>query len=212
MATRKFIFNSMLVFLALCLLLSFCSGKDAIREDSLCLLCSNGVEGLQRPEFNVDSRGKTCVKLALETALRESPNSNDCNDVIDNFRAMCCGDEEPDTIAQAPTAAPAGYTGPMGDYPACPICHDATYPANPAMVINMLGLGADSCRNYYDYGRRGLIRTDLCATLQFFAYDPCGCGILDSDPGGDYGGSSSDADSDSLFQCFKQWLRAIFGG
>ena len=104
----------------------------------------------------------------------------------------------------------------MGDYPACPICYDETYPSNPSMVINILGIGADSCRMYYDYGRRGLIRTELCDTLQSFAYEPCGCGVLDSKPDDDsFDGSDSDSpdsilDSiEALFECFASFRSMI---
>lgn len=108
----------------------------------------------------------------------------------------------------------------MGKYPACSLCYDGTYPQNPAMVINMLYLWTDSCRNYYEHGERGRIPTHLCgkieqnlscvlachlhrclphffllmltfqycifqipASLQYFAYEPCGCGESNPSPG-----------------------------
>ena len=80
-------------------------------SEEYCVLCEDGVAGLKRPHYNTDSRGKTCVKLALETALMETPGSDDCADIIDDFREICCGDEEPSPIEQAPTSSPVSYTG-----------------------------------------------------------------------------------------------------
>ncbi|CAB9511193.1 expressed unknown protein [Seminavis robusta] len=147
----------------------------ATLTQAFCLLCGEeGVDGLERPDFKVDQWGKTCSQLMLELALQYDEGDVGCDDSVDSFGAMCCDEEEPDPIQQTPTSAPV-YTGPMGDYPPCPICYNGNYPGNPAMVINILGIGADSCRMYYHYGERGLIRTELCDTLQSFAFDPCGC-------------------------------------
>lgn len=86
------------------LLLPACSSTD------YCDLCEDGVSGLKRPHFNINSYGKTCVNLALETALNERPGSDDCDDVIDDYREICCGKEEPSPIQQSPTSSPI-YTG-----------------------------------------------------------------------------------------------------
>jgi hypothetical protein len=50
------------------------------------------------------------------------------------------------------------------------------------MVLNMLYLGVGSCRQYYEYGRKGEIVPHLCQALQFFSYEPCGCGVGDPIP------------------------------
>ena len=52
------------------------------------------------------------------------------------------------------------------------------------MVINMLDLpGApNTCPAFYESGRRGEIPNHLCQTLQFFAFEPCGCAIGDKAP------------------------------
>ena len=45
------------------------------------------------------------------------------------------------------------------------------------MVINMLDIdiGAAPCDDYYYIGQDGLISPHLCETIQYFAYEPCGC-------------------------------------
>jgi hypothetical protein len=50
------------------------------------------------------------------------------------------------------------------------------------MVINMLYLGAGSCRQYFERGRVGTILPHLCQALQFFSYSACGCGVGDPIP------------------------------
>ena len=100
----------MLELLRLCLSL-FMLSVSGVFSKEYCELCETGVEGLKRPHFNVNPHGKTCVKLALETALMEPPGTNDCDDIIEDFREFCCGDEEPSPIEQAPTSSPVYYTG-----------------------------------------------------------------------------------------------------
>jgi hypothetical protein len=244
MALKK---DAMVILLAITLL--FCS--KAVAYDDLCLLCGDGgVSGMKRPDYNVNSKGLTCAELALEIALGYDEGSNKCERAIQDYGQTCCGEEEPDPIEQAPTASPiyAGKSfidlrsslspsgmaklacllflaGPMGNYPRCPICWDETYPANEAMVINILGLGADSCRMYYAYGERGLIRTHLCDSLQYFAYEPCGCGEIANPTATQHPSSTRapaptstpapDSDKDGSkagYLSFIQWLLDLFFG
>lgn len=44
------------------------------------------------------------------------------------------------------------------------------------MVINMLYIGSGSCVQFYEIGQDGLIEPHMCDPIQFFAYEPCGCG------------------------------------
>lgn len=50
------------------------------------------------------------------------------------------------------------------------------------MVINLLHLGAASCRDYFAFGRKGQIVPNLCQALQYFSFEPCGCGVGDPIP------------------------------
>jgi hypothetical protein len=94
---------------------------------------------------------------------------------ISKHRGPCCGSVEPGPIAQIPTKPPV-FQGERGPYQNCDICKTGDYPHNTAMVINMLYIGAGSCKQYYGYGRNGWIQNHLCSALQHFAYEPCGCG------------------------------------
>ena len=108
-------------------------------------------------------------------ASQHKVGSSECQESIENFREMCCGENEPNEVSQVPTKPPT-YNGPTGNYQKCDICRDGDYPGNTAMVINMLYIGYGSCAQFYDYGQAGLIQDHLCQALQFFAYEPCGCG------------------------------------
>ena len=142
-----------------------------------CLLCENGVEGLRRPAYNVDSKGTQCARK-IHDIFPLAGTSDECTWEIVQHREPCCGEAEPPIIAQAPTVAPATLIQHTGNYPSCDICYDETFPGNPAMVINMLNIGTGSCRQFFEVGRAGMIVPHLCQTLQSFAYSPCGCGSM----------------------------------
>jgi len=58
----------------------------------------------------------------------------------------------------------------------CDICRGQGRPTDKSMVINVLYLGQFTCDQYYAFGRQGKLPQDMCATIQFFAFGPCGCG------------------------------------
>ena len=60
-------------------------------------------------------------------------------------------------------------------HPVCHLCPTGIYPRYPNHVIHMLYLGRGTCKQFYYAGLRGKIRNHLCNTLQFYAYEPCGC-------------------------------------
>lgn len=64
----------------------------------------------------------------------------------------------------------------VGPNPPCDLCRDGDYPYETSMVLNFLYLGAGSCAQYYEYGLAGKIPQHMCDTVQYFAYEPCGCG------------------------------------
>lgn len=161
---------SRLAFIAACVL-SVC----IVGTNSLCMLCEDGVAGIKWHFHKVNSGGTTCVQQAINMASKVGAGTGECQDLIEEYREMCCGDDKPDKVVQVPTKPPT-YNGPTGNYRTCDICRDGDYPGNKAMVINMLYLGVGSCAQYYDYGHAGLIPNHLCHPLQFFAYESCGCG------------------------------------
>jgi len=62
----------------------------------------------------------------------------------------------------------------VGPHEVCDIC-DGLNVSNPSMVINVLYVGAASCRNYYRYGFEGRIPNHLCDVIQHYGREPCGC-------------------------------------
>lgn len=143
--------------------------------DSLCMLCVKGVEGIKWHFHKVDPTGTTCIQKAITMASDYVPASRGCQAQIAAYREMCCGDSKPDEVVQIPTGPPS-YSGPTGDYSKCDICYNGDYPGNTAMVITMLYIGTGSCKQFYDAGQAGLIQDYMCQSLQYFAYEPCGCG------------------------------------
>ena len=155
------------------LLLFLCC--QLIHGDSLCLVCEGGVSGIRWPHAVLKPDGTTCVDIALELATNFLPGSYECEAEIAKYREPCCGDEEPADVEFVETLPPA-YNGPMGDYPVCDICRDGDYPGVTSMVISVLYMGSGSCKQFWEYGQRGLIKTYMCDAIQYFAYEPCGCG------------------------------------
>ena len=129
------------------------------------------MNGLRRPHYVVDPIGTQCAEVAGHIA--KSPH---CEGDALRYRAACCGAAEPDPIPQMPTKAPGSNIQNNGPYKTCSICRNGNYPSKIS-VINILysGLDAGSCTQYFEAGLLGLIPTQLCDTLQFFAFEPCGC-------------------------------------
>ena len=87
----------------------------------------------------------------------------------------------------SPTPAPVVLGQGSGPYPMCHLCRGGDIPGNEAMVISMLYIGSGDCLRYFESGRRGELPTHLFYALQFFAYEPCGCG-KSNQGGGSQGG------------------------
>ena len=119
--------------------------------------------------------GTTCAQKAINMA-KLSPGSNECKEQVYFWRNICCAGGRPKDVAVAPTPAPVVSGQGTGPNPVCHICRGGDFPGNPSMVINMLYIGASDCKYYYDSGRRGNLPAHLCDPLQYFAYEPCGCG------------------------------------
>ena len=84
------------------------------------------------------------------------------------------------TPSPPPVTAPSPTT-PV-PYNRCDLCYNGNYPGTTSMVINMLGIGVGSCKQYYAYGLQGNIPNHLCSALQYFAFEPCGCNIVKPAP------------------------------
>ena len=130
-----------------------------------CLLCEDGVAGLKRPSFPVDNAGTVCAKKMHDVYLLDN-GSEDCLWEIDEYREICCGEEEPNPVPQTVTRPPSMSIAYVGPHPVCDICWNNKFPGTPAMVINMLDVGLGSCRQFFKAGREGKIVPHLCDTLQ----------------------------------------------
>lgn len=150
---------------------------DPTVDEPRCDLCENGSMGLLWPDTFVNARGSTCAQRLLDIYVKYEPDSTQCKWEIIQFRNRCCtGDTEPLEIVQAPTESPGAYQGSGGEN-TCELCHNGRFPAETAMVVHMLDIdiGAAPCDDYYKIGQDGLIPRHLCETIQYFAYEPCGC-------------------------------------
>ena len=146
-------------------------------DEPRCDLCENGSMGLLWPDTFVNAQGATCAQRLLDIYVKYEPESTQCKWEIIQFRNRCCtGDTEPLEIVQAPTESPGAYQG-SGGANTCELCHNGRFPAETTMVINMLDIdiAAAPCDDYYKIGQDGLIPAHLCETIQYFAYEPCGC-------------------------------------
>ena len=139
---------------------------------AVCMLCEDGVGGLQYPYAVVKSDGSTCSKMALDLAVDYSEGSSTCIQQIQAWRQICCGDERPidvevtDVFDDYPDIDSIETIGP---YPNCDVCRHGDYPSTSSMVITMLYIGSGSCPQYWKAGQQGLIPTHLCDPLQYFA-------------------------------------------
>lgn len=144
----------------------------------LCHICGKeGNKDITFPTLVLSGIGKTCSQLAVEVAIRNTHNSTKCKSETEKYQKRCCRlKKEPPghpAIVEAPTLPVTRYVGPHKE---CSICRDGDYPFKTSMVVNMLYMGAASCKQYYKYGKEGRIPRHLCSAVHYFFYEPCGCG------------------------------------
>lgn len=151
------------------------STPAVLGSSDLCLLCPKGV---QQPFRRVGAAGTTCIQQSLNMASKLKSKSPACNSLKTEYNDICCGDGEHDNnkATSPPPIVSSFYDRPVGVHETCDICHTGDFPGNSAMVIAMLNLGTGSCAQFYRAGNARQIPTRLCETLQYFAYEPCGCG------------------------------------
>lgn len=144
-----------------------------------CHICgTKGNGAIKFPHVVLQNVGKTCTQIALSTALNVEDKTPECTQRQKEWNSRCCD----------PNKCPAGTTPSglkpqqvpkvdyKGPYEPCDVCRDGDYPYKTSMVINLLYTGVGSCAQYYIYGKEGKIMTHLCSALQYYAYEPCGCG------------------------------------
>jgi len=168
-------------------------------SNSLCLLCENGVAGLQYPYAVIQHDGTTCVELAMDLATSDYPSDSEgCIQNLQGWRQICCGDDrpidveitEPRVFDQYPDIDSIETIGP---YQTCDLCRDGDYPSVSSMVLTMLYIGSGTCPQYWKAGQQGLIPTHLCDPLRYFAYEPCGCGEFSTNGNYHWEGAVSDS-------------------
>lgn len=166
--------------------------------NAVCMLCEDGVAGLQFPYAVVKSDGTTCTELAIDFAMDYTEGSGSCIENIQAWRQICCGDEQPidvDVTDVFDNYPDIDSIETIGEYGKCDVCRDGDYPSASSMVINLLYVGQASCPQYWKAGQQGLIPNHLCAPLQYFAYEPCGCGEYSTNGNYDWDDSSSSGGS-----------------
>jgi hypothetical protein len=125
--------------------------------------------------------GTTCAEAAVSAS---SGAGQLCLASQRKYRSCCDGTVLSVRRPVGPVAPVVVYKGP---HPLCHLCISGEYPRRTSMVINVLYIGAGSCKQYYMAGREGKIVPKLCDPLRYFAQDPCGCaptstrGVADDD-------------------------------
>lgn len=160
------------MFLLLLASLAFASARQ------VCHICGPaGNNALKYPDIVLSGVAKSCIQIAMEVALATPPETARCRREQKTWYEPCCSGNRPEGHEESklpPQNVPVvKYTGP---HPVCHVCRDGDYPFNTGMVINFLYIGEGSCAQYYKYGREGRIARRYCAAVQYFSYEPCGCG------------------------------------
>lgn len=144
---------------------------------SVCSLCSidgnAGVDALRHPFDYVDSKGKTCAQLMIELFPLDRHDPV-CKSWYESSHERCCGTTLSPQIQQDPPPPSPQYAV-DGPYKRCDLCRGGGFPSVTTMVINVLYVGPGTCPQYYEWGQRGWIQDRLCAPIQFFAREACGC-------------------------------------
>lgn len=137
------------------------------------MLCEEGIDQILWPITIIESDGTTCSSKALRMAVDMKPNTDECNQEIDEWRSACCGRTPPKAVDL--NLAPAGIVRKLGPNSRCGVCHNGDKPSRNN-VLSVLYIGAGSCKQFEMAGQQGLIPDYLCDPIQFFSYEPCGCG------------------------------------
>lgn len=165
-----------------------------------CNLCDGVTENLTCADTIIRPDGKTCFNLQDEAGIDDGL----CTDYQAYWSQVCCVEECPEDRVLAPSASPmthAPTTEALGSDPdpdgvntlfnenakgphaPCHLCYNGNYPANAHnMQIEVLFIGAGSCHQFYHWLKNGNVVNHRCDAIQYFAQDPCGCGINKAPP------------------------------
>ena len=143
------------------------------RAGNICPLCGDIYSYPKRWDFVVDTNtGKNCRAVYFEAAA-VPPGHESCSEYQEKYKAVCCDDQIPDGWNGSPTPAPEPETG---TEPECLICGTNEYPGIPNTIITARYVGTYSCGTLFHRGKNGFIPGFMCAPLQNYAYQVCGCG------------------------------------
>lgn len=145
---------------------------------AVCHICGHrGNKSLLWPHVKPLGKTKTCAEQAMLVAKYETTDEQ-CIPFQKEWKPLCCTTKRPD--GQDTSLIPVHQEVPVvkyiGPYKPCHICRDGDYPATTTMVLEFLHIGTGSCKQYYVKGLAGEIQNHLCSVVQYYAYEPCGCG------------------------------------
>lgn len=144
-------------------------------QSSLCHICGiRGNEDLS-PYKVLSGEATNCATIAIKVAMSIT-NERDCSAQQTKYKQCCTKDHEapsPGGVLPPQSIPSVRYTGP---YQRCNICRDKDFPSETSMVVNFLYIGPGTCVQYWKIGQAGKIPDHLCSVVQYFSYEPCGCG------------------------------------
>lgn len=123
--------------------------------------------------------GRNCLNVALDIAKLDL-TSTECANAQRKY-AACCNNVldlhcvEKSNLIVTPVGPDTPKPTYVGPYKICSICKNGNYPSKNNQVINMLYIGAGTCKTYWYHGFQGKIPNHLCDPVQFFLRDICGC-------------------------------------
>jgi hypothetical protein len=166
-------------FVSLGLLLVHQLPSCPVSADPVCHICGDyGNSAMEFPYIVLKDAQRSCNDIAVDIAVNAKPNSNQCKVAQKRWHDSCCSGKRPEGSEPSGNLPPQNvpdvtYYGP---HPVCNLCRDGDYPFAVSMVVNFLYIGEGSCAQYYKYGKEGRIQRHLCDPVQYFSYEPCGCG------------------------------------
>lgn len=170
-------------FLLVSLARSALAFKAHADEDiGLCCLCDDCKRAVKgRGDMFINDNGMTCDTMALKMSdpTLFSDGSAKCSSMQDKYRQTCCDKSFEPTPVLQPEEDPQEEISkyPKGSEPKCDLCPDGSRPGKPNTVTAVLYMdGNPTCKDLYFMGRTGNILDRLCAPLQDYFYEPCGCG------------------------------------
>jgi hypothetical protein len=143
--------------------------------NKLCHICGQaGNSAMKYPNTLIGLSGKTCSEVLFETV--KITDVSKCKTQQQKW-SMCCNGKPPGSSTKPPKQEDIPNVVWTGPNKRCDVCRGGSYPSKVSMVLNFLYMGLGSCKQYYIKGREGKIPDHLCSVVQYYAWDPCGCGV-----------------------------------